>query len=285
MEQIKKIIGRHQYHVLKNIPFDKLSEENKQAVTDFEQGNKTEEQVQALQVYQESLKREEKSKKEVVFSVNQLKKKFNREWFKQEKKPFDTSNLDSIENLKALTYYFAKDEKFFQCKNLRTEFKYGDSIKRSKPSFEKGLLVIGNFGNGKTSMMRTFKNMFRGKKGWYFKEYNANDLVDEYEGCSTPELKREFWNKMNRERISFDDVKTERMASNYGKSNIFKDIIEKRYNQHLFNTYITCNFLDGKANDIEAGLLEFGSKYGSRVFDRLFEMFNIIEFKGKSFRQ
>jgi DNA replication protein DnaC len=42
----------------------------------------------------------------------------------------------------------------------------------------------------------------------------------------------------------FDDLKTERIASNYGKVNIFKDILEERYNRNA-KTHITCNFKDG----------------------------------------
>jgi len=89
---------------------------------------------------------------------------------------------------------------------------------------------------------------------------------------------------MNQGVIYYDDVKTERIASNYGMTNLFKDIIEKREVRKL-KTYITCNFKEDQPGNIPAALLEFGEKYGSRVFDRLFSMFNIIEFKGKSFRR
>ncbi|OIQ22174.1 MAG: hypothetical protein BM557_02020 [Flavobacterium sp. MedPE-SWcel] len=89
----------------------------------------------------------------------------------------------------------------------------------------------------------------------------------------------------------FDDLKTERIASNYGKVNIFKELLEERYNRvdpktkKRLKTFVTCNFKEGFEDNLEKAVDEFGEKYGSRVWDRMFEMFNIIEFKGKSFRR
>jgi len=92
----------------------------------------------------------------------------------------------------------------------------------------------------------------------------------------------------------FDDIKTERHASNYGKVNLFKDILENRYNNRvqivkgvtkINKTFGTCNYKEGYEGNTEVALEEFGEMYGGRIYDRLFEMFNIIEFKGKSFRK
>ena len=65
-------------------------------------------------------------------------------------KPFEISEF-TIKNLEPIIYYFSKDERFFECYNLKKEF--------SVPSFDKGLLIIGNFGNGKTSTMKVFENI------------------------------------------------------------------------------------------------------------------------------
>ena len=109
---------------------------------------------------------------------------------------------------------------------------------------------------------------------------------------SSSEIQRDEFEKiMWRGSRYFDDLKTERIASNFGKVNIFKEILEERYNRMNTNstsinkTFITCNFKEGFENDIEAAIDEFGEKYGGRVYDRIFEMFNILEFKGLSFRK
>jgi len=47
-------------------------------------------------------------------------------------------------------------------------------------------------------------------------------------------------------------------------------------------TYITCNFKEGAYGDVELALLEFRDKYGNRVYDRLFELFNIVMFEVKA---
>jgi DNA replication protein DnaC len=116
-----------------------------------------------------------------------------------------------------------------------------------------------------------------------FKGYSANDVVNKFEACQNPLDKEEFYKTMNYGTRYFDDVKTERTANNYGKAELMKDILEARYINKV-RTYITCNYKDGADEDVEIALLEFQEKYGNRVYDRLFEMFNIIVFTGDSFR-
>ena len=118
-----------------------------------------------------------------------------------------------------------------------------------------------------------------------FKGYTTNELVGMYEGCETPFAKKDFNERiMHTGTRYFDDVLTERQANNYGKANLMKDILEERYNRKL-RTYISCNYDENHVGDIEKGLEQFGDRYGGRVYDRLFDMFNIIEFKGGSRRK
>jgi DNA replication protein DnaC len=49
-------------------------------------------------------------------------------------------NEETIMNIKILFYYFLKDEEFFKCENLRGDL--------TKPSFKKGVLIIGGYGLG-----------------------------------------------------------------------------------------------------------------------------------------
>ena len=270
---IGQSIGRHKYADLKSKEPDKLTDIEKRQIEIYEhRHNRSKESDARIHEYFEKISKPEQ-KHEIKINANQLFQVFKKQFEKDNGKPF-VFNDTTRENLAPFLLYFAKDEKFFSCKNL---------TQISKPSFEKGLLVIGDFGNGKTTVFKTFESIFKKIPSHIFTGYTANYVVSEFEKCSDEELRKDFERRMFRGRRYFDDLKTERIASNYGKVNIFKEILEERYNRESV-TYISCNYNDQFPNDIEEALKEFGEKYGGRVYDRLFEMFNIIEFKGKSFR-
>ena len=62
---------------------------------------------------------------------------------------------------------------------------------------------------------------------------------------------------------------------------IFKDILEKRYSNNA-KTMVSMNY---SGNSVEDTLDAISIKYGERVYDRIFEMFNIIDLHGKSLRK
>ena len=69
---------------------------------------------------------------------------YNKFMFEYQKKNNVKYNLegDSSENLKPIFYYFSGDyDNFFKCKNLLKNEKF-------IPSLNKGLLLVGNYGNG-----------------------------------------------------------------------------------------------------------------------------------------
>ena len=204
---------------------------------------------------------------------------------------------DTLENLEVIVKYFAQDDDFKNCQRLVTSIP-GFSIPL-EPSFKKGLLIIGNYGNGKSTILKCFELIINHnykiavEKYWdnvldwknaRFKIANCHDLVSEFEGFSTPEEKKLFYQKYSSFRYSFDDLKKENLASNYGITNVIKTVLEKRYDGKA-KTFGTCNYPENELNDLNKALFEFSSKYGGHVYDRVFEMFNIIEFKGKSFRK
>lgn len=286
MEQFTQIgnsdnngIGFNRYKFLKNLAFDDLTEEEKILISDYEAKHEVNpEQLERKKKYIERLQ-VEKENIEFTFNKKTIWLGFLNSFKLVNGKDF-IQNETTLENIKPLMYYFLKDRLFFDCKNV---------IDVSVPSFEKGLLIIGDFGNGKSSTMLAFEHLFKGIVGYNFKSYNANEVVKMFEEIKpdnyTIDLSRkDFDRKMNLGTKYFDDVKTEREASNYGKVNLFKEILECRYNSK-YKTYITCNYKNGLPNDIDSALFEFSEKYGSRVYDRLFEMFNIIQFNGKSMRK
>ena len=212
---------------------------------------------------------------------------------------------DTLLNIEAIVKYFAKDESFFDCKRLVVNV---DGVVLN-PSFDKGFLIIGNFGNGKSTIMKCFEYLINHnysiamEQHWdtfvqwqdiRFKIANCHDLVTEFEALSSPHEKQVFFEKYSNFRYSFDDIKKEKIASNYGLTNVMQAIYEKRYDRMIRNqsiprllsikTFGTMNYDDNHPNDLSKALDEIGTKYGNHVYDRVFEMYNIIEFKGKSFR-
>lgn len=270
------VIGRNKYEHLKSFKYEDLSDEQKKQIEEYENRNRsaTPEQIEKTKKYLQGLL-VPVEKKAFSISAKELWILFKSNFQITNNKSFEISEF-TIKNLEPIIYYFSKDERFFECDNLKKEF--------SIPSFDKGLLIIGNFGNGKTSIMKVFENIFKGIVGVGFKGYSANEVVTMFEKCSSDVDRDEFEKIMWRGTRYFDDLKTERIASNFGKVNIFKEIIEERYNRKS-KTYVTCNFKKDFPDDLNAALDEFEDKYEGRVYDRIFEMFNIIEFKGKSFRK
>jgi DNA replication protein DnaC len=267
MKSIKEYTPSHRYFQrLQALPKGSLSETEK---------NYTEEQVEFRKQYVERMKAQPQAN-----TVDEIEKEHLRHLFLDEFRNLNGKEYiktpDSIQNLELILDYFTRDDNFFKSNRLSS---------LSTPSFEKGLLVVGDFGCGKSSMMEVFSNVLcriRFTNSFVFK--TMNDVVSDFESLREHQEKNEFWMRINVVRYLFDDVKTEREASNYGKSNLFKEIAEKRsYNGIV--THVTCNYDPSRPGDLKQAIAEFGSKYGGRVYDRIFEMFNIIEFKGKSFRK
>ena len=286
------LIGRHKYNSLKikelsgKIPLTK--KEKLQIETYENKGIKplTEDQLKPITDYYKKVS-SPKPKNEYYFKPKELLDIFMAEYKKYVlKRGCELIINDNVKsNILPLIYYFTNDTRFFKCSNVHgEEFIYNGKAKQSIPSFKKGILIIGNYGNGKTSSMKIFQQIFSRLDNLKFRSYPANEIIDLYECVSTSQEKANFWYLMKKDVIHFGDVKTERIANNYGSVNIFKDIIEKREERDL-KTYMDCNFRETKPGDLKDALLEFGQLYGSRVFDRVFKMFNVIEFKGSSFRK
>jgi DNA replication protein DnaC len=206
----------------------------------------------------------------ILFLI-EYKTKFNRE--------FESTN-DSNELLYTIICYFFKDDRFFRSPCLN--FPEG-----STPSFSKGLLIMGNYGIGKTSILLALEQVFNKfvfyNPASHFKSIAANDVVTEYEKIQTAEEKEDFYLKHQRGFRFYDDVKTEDVASNYGKVNLFEKIISLRDSKRS-KTLISCNFDPAFPNDFAKGLDQFGTKYGGHIYDRILNNFNFIQGNGKSFR-
>lgn len=247
------------------------------------------------------LKKPEPLKKLVEVDILSVYSLFKKKYFELNKKYFDADVNGGESKILVFTliYFFFRDEKFLKSPILNKVI--------TEPSLTKGILVLGGFGCGKTSIFKTFRQMFfdaekdkeltikdidgdevhlnRYRRGFGY--FSTNDAVQKYESCSNEEMKFRFWSIMKKGMIYFDDFMTERQASNYGKVELFKDILELRYDNKAITMGSMNYFIDefGNTLDVNGTMLEMAKKYGNRVYDRMFEMFNIIELNGKSVRK
>lgn len=151
-------------------------------------------------------------------------------------------------------------------------------------SLDKGLLIMGNVGTGKTELMKFFQ---KNKKQCYAIK-TCNEVSESYsfykdeieDVYSTPIDKPLhdpsvfFQRKIG---FCFDDLGTEEMKNNYGnKKNVMADLILAIYNKKDYSKFhITTNL----SKD------ELTEKYGTRVMSRMREMFNVFVLSGKDRRK
>lgn len=212
---------------------------------------------------------------------------------------------DSILNIKSVVQYFACDEKFFECERLIKQI----DDRELTPSFKKGLLIVGDFGNGKSSIMQTFEylinhnykiafdkkwNNLNQWKNLRFKFRSCRSIASEYENLSKEDSKQQFLNKYCVFDYCFDDITKEQIASNYGLKNVVQVILENRYDdifekikqeKRVNRTHGTINYHKDYPGNLKIAIQALGVKYEPHMYDRALQIFNIIEFKGKSFRK
>lgn len=266
-----RIISRREFDWLKT--FKVLEPEEQKKIDEYEKAKQSQMVVNIPK--KEILKTKPESIQKIMIT-KQLIWKFFKESYKIETGVKFNETTESIKNIEPIIKYFAVDDEFFKCDNLIKTM--------NQPSFSKGLLIIGKFGNGKTSIMKALGRLFNHyNMPIKFTCVNAHDLVTEWEGISTQGDKTAFFAKYTCKALYIDDVKKERKASNYLVTEVVRDILEKRYDKKL-KTFITCNYREeDKVGVLKDAIQEF-NRYGNHIYDRVFEMFNIIEFKGKSFR-
>lgn len=171
------------------------------------------------------------------------------------------------EIFKLLCYYFTQDSEF----------------EKAGYSLKKGILLFGNIGCGKTTLMRLFSHNVTND----FVVRSCREVADEY--TKTKEggpLALDYFSKLfevyphehyGQKYIGccFDDLGTEKTKKFFGNEiNVMEDILQNRYDKHLIGkTHLTTNLSGEEIEEI----------YGRRVRSRLREMCNIIAFDEQAF--
>ncbi len=162
---------------------------------------------------------------------------------------------------------------------LLCQYFAGDpAFEKDGRSLAKGLILFGGVGVGKTTLMRLFQ---RNQIASYL-IFMCRAIEDEFSQVGDKALKQ-FGTYTHPKNISsnqfghtvygicFDDLGTEPLSKFYGKdTNVMAEIILNRYDNELPNTmtHLTTNLT----------VEEIKHRYGSRVSDRMREMFNLMEF-------
>ena len=284
------IIGRHKYNQLKSYDFDNMNNEEvgrfhsihkmsiasaKEEIEKFESKHGAPDNKKVVE-YFKSLTDTDQEKPKNFITKEWLFKRFD--YFYQKNNGVKYSRKQEyLENLKPLIYYFIGDwDNFLKCSRV---------IKSVEPSPEKGLLIIGGYGNGKTSTMTALSDALR-VTDVNFSVKIAKEVSRDYEFCKTPDDKKYFYENLTKGTIFFDDLFKEKIASNFGKVNVIEEVLELRYRNNK-RTYANINYKEESGQsieDIDKALSQFGEMYNGYTYDRIFKMFNVVEFKGKSLR-
>ena len=127
----------------------------------------------------------------------------------------------------------------------------------------KGLLLTGNCGNGKTVMARyILPPIIQAMNRRVFYHYNACEIQNSGEVMTHP-------------YVVIDDIGVEDVVNNYGSKSLpFAEIVDNAEKKGYI-LIVTTNLTSE----------QIGSKYGSRILDRLTAICRVIKFNEHSFRQ
>lgn len=174
-----------------------------------------------------------------------------------------------------LCLYFSNDPKFL------TEVR---PYMANDPDLDKGILLAGSFGVGKTMIMKLFQKQTK----QVYMIRTAKKIASDYMQIGEiPSLYIDLYkNPVNDNSVfqqdftglCIDDLGAEEAKNSFGnKVNVIGDIIEARYDKGN-----TGRFLHATTNLDATGLTDF---YGGRVTSRMKQIFNIIQFKGNDLRK
>lgn len=150
----------------------------------------------------------------------------------------------------------------------------------------KGIYLYGDIGTGKSYLFEILEKIYLKTKNskLRFKKTNTISLID----CVRAELSRSSKLSINDESlytrytygtVYFDDLGAETVINHFGNQiDVMSDILQLRYshlNRTNCRTFISSNLCPKQVKE----------RYGERLYDRLYEMFNFIELEGKTRRK
>lgn len=149
----------------------------------------------------------------------------------------------------------------------------------------KGLWLWGTIGTGKSTIIQILNMYDKLAKGLSIGGYpmggfmieSATTVANRFISKGSEALEQYTYNNGNTRTIAFDELGREPFpAKHYGTElNVMQYIFQCRYEfRHEVVTHVTTNLTLNQVQDI----------YGAYIADRINEMFNVIEVKGRSRR-
>ena len=146
-----------------------------------------------------------------------------------------------------------------------------ENCEKHQIDINKGILLTGPVGCGKTSLMTLIKLFMSPKEGYALKP--AREVALEFNNHGYQIIQKHATPK---NIFCYDDLGVEQIMKHYGNDcNVMAEILLSRYDlfiSHKTKTHATTN--------LNAGELE--KLYGNRVRSRMRELFNLIAFDGKA---
>jgi len=150
----------------------------------------------------------------------------------------------------------------------------------------KGIFIYGGIGTGKSLLFEILEEVYKLQKNplYRIRTIHTIELAEKViSELSRPNQlapnDKSIFLKNKSGTIHFEDLGAERKINHFGNSiEVMSDLIQLRYlisKNSYCKTFITSNL---SPNDVH-------KRYGDRVYDRMFEMFNFIEMTGKSRRK
>lgn len=155
----------------------------------------------------------------------------------------------------------------------------------ANPSLDKGIILAGNFGTGKTWLMSLFRKNNRqvyhveqAKDIAFLYQKNGDEAIERYRVKTVNAFNDPTAFYQKNAGLCMEDIGAEDIKNNFGnKTNVIGDIIEARYVNNLLGIWFhgTTNLTTAK----------FEQYYGGRVTSRLREKVNFIELGGPDRRK
>ena len=150
----------------------------------------------------------------------------------------------------------------------------------SKMSLNKGVLLIGATGTGKTRIMNNISMLIGFLHRFRFKIYSGNEMEKCFRQNEGSPGRSILETAIKQKMFGIDDLGEEHNSVKvFGTEiNVGVEVLSTRYNEYIKNGSLTFCTTNLNRNDLL-------NKYGRRIDSRIDEMFNVIYINGTDFRK
>lgn len=157
---------------------------------------------------------------------------------------------------------------------------YAVGSEKFNGSLDKGLLLIGSTGIGKTVYLKALKHFIAYLNRATFNIYTGLEMERVYQLDKTRDEVYRLERSIENQMFAIDDLGEEHATIKiYGSEvNVGVDTLTQRHQLYILKGYLTF-----ATSNLNAEMIR--KKYGNRIESRVHEMFNIIVINGKDLRK